>query len=189
MSFTSNLNEKIGSIAVIGPNADSTRNLFGDYSYPAHMETLREFQRHLFIVFSGVTRKAADVVAGQLARVGDNRGTLNRMRAMVDEGWDILTRDRPMCEFGRLLHEAWIAKQSLDPAVSRPEIDDLYQTGLAHGALGGKLLGAGGGGFLLFFAPPEAHGALRRAFADRRLLTTNINAPGSQIIFASDIAR
>ena len=156
---------------------------------PVSHERLREFQRHLFIVFSGVTRKAADVVAGQLARVGDNRGTLNRMRAMVDEGWDILTRDRPMCEFGRLLHEAWIAKQSLDPAVSRPEIDDLYQTGLAHGALGGKLLGAGGGGFLLFFAPPEAHGALRRAFADRRLLTTNINAPGSQIIFASDIAR
>jgi D-glycero-alpha-D-manno-heptose-7-phosphate kinase len=156
---------------------------------PVSPERLREFQRHLFIVFSGVTRKAADVVAGQLARVCDNRDTLNRMRTMVDEGWDILTSGRPLCEFGRLLHEAWLAKRSLDTAVSPPEIDELYRTGMANGAFGGKLLGAGGGGFLLFFAPPEAHAALRQAFADRRLLTTSINAPGSQIIFASDIAR
>jgi D-glycero-alpha-D-manno-heptose-7-phosphate kinase len=156
---------------------------------PVSPERLREFQHHLFIVFSGVTRKAADVVAGQLARACDNRGTLERMRAMVDKGWDILTGGRPLCEFGQLLHEGWVAKRSLYAGVSRPEIDELYRTGLAHGALGGKLLGAGGGGFLLFFAPPETHDALRRAFADRRLLTTNINAPGSQIIFASDIAR
>lgn len=156
---------------------------------PVSPERLRDFQRHIFIVFSGVTRKAADVVAGQLARVCDNRDTLNRMRTMVDEGWDILTSGRPLCEFGRLLHEAWLAKRSLDTAVSPPEIDELYRTGMANGAFGGKLLGAGGGGFLLFFAPPEAHAALRQAFADRRLLTTSINAPGSQIIFASDIAR
>jgi D-glycero-alpha-D-manno-heptose-7-phosphate kinase len=156
---------------------------------PVSNERIREFQRHLFIVFSGVTRKAADVVAGQLARVGDNRETLGRMRTMVDEGWDILTTRRPLCEFGQLLHEAWMAKRSLDPGVSRPEIDELYRTGMAEGAYGGKLLGAGGGGFLLFFAPPERHDALRRAFADRRLLPTNINAPGSQIIFASDTTR
>lgn len=156
---------------------------------PISPERTREFQQHLFIVFSGITRKAADVAGNQLTRLGDNRATLGRMRAMVDEGWDILTAGRPLCEFGQLLHLAWQAKRSLDGGVSSPEIDEMYQTGLDHGALGGKLLGAGGGGFLLLFAPPEAHAGLREAFADRRRLHVNINAPGSQIIFASDIAR
>jgi D-glycero-alpha-D-manno-heptose-7-phosphate kinase len=156
---------------------------------PISPERTREFQQHLFIVFSGITRKAADVAGNQLRRLGDNRATLGRMRAMVDEGWDILTGGRPLCEFGQLLHQGWQAKRSLDGGVSSPEIDEMYRTGLDHGALGGKLLGAGGGGFLLLFAPPEAHDALREAFAGRRNLRVNINAPGSQIIFASGVAR
>jgi D-glycero-alpha-D-manno-heptose-7-phosphate kinase len=156
---------------------------------PISPECMREFQRHLFIVFSGVTRKAADFASGQLARVGDNRAILGRMRAMVDAGWDILTQGRPLCEFGQLLHQAWLAKRSLDGGVSSPEIDEMYRTGLANGAQGGKLLGAGGGGFLLLFAPPEAHAGLQQAFAQRKLLQVNINAPGSQIIFASGVTR
>jgi D-glycero-alpha-D-manno-heptose-7-phosphate kinase len=156
---------------------------------PISPERTREFQRHLFIVFSGVTRRAADMVSNQLARICDNRETLNRMRAMVDEGWEILTGGRPLSEFGELLHRAWIAKRSLDGGISNPEIDEMYRTGMAHGALGGKLLGAGGGGFLLLFAPPEAHERLRGAFADRRTFHLNINAPGSQIIFASGATR
>jgi D-glycero-alpha-D-manno-heptose-7-phosphate kinase len=156
---------------------------------PISPERMREFQRHLFIVFSGVTRKAADFASSQLARVGDNRAILGRMRAMVDAGWDILTQGRPLCEFGQLLHQAWLAKRSLDGGVSSPEIDEMYRTGLAHGAQGGKLLGAGGGGFLLLFAPPEAHAGLQQAFAQRKLLHVNINAPGSQIIFASGVTR
>lgn len=156
---------------------------------PISPARMREFQQHLFMVFSGVTRKAADFASSQLARVGDNRAILSRMRAMVDAGWDILTQGRPLCEFGQLLHQAWLAKRSLDGGVSSPEIDEMYRTGLAHGAQGGKLLGAGGGGFLLLFAPPEAHAGLQQAFVKRKLLHVNINAPGSQIIFASGVTR
>ena len=87
-------------------------------------------------------------------------------------------------EFGELLHRAWEAKRTLDRGVSNPEIDAIYQEGMAAGAWGGKLLGAGGGGFMLFFAPPEAHAKLAKTFSGHQLLEIKVNAPGSQIIFS-----
>ncbi len=152
---------------------------------PLSPARLQEFKQHLFIVYTGITRKAADVVAKQLARVTENCGTLRQMRSMVDEGWNILTSNRSLTEFGRLLDQAWVAKRSLDCGVSTNEIDHLYEMGCSAGALGGKLLGAGGGGFLLFFAPPEAHSTLRHTFATYHGLVMQIDAPGSEIIFAS----
>ena len=151
---------------------------------PLSPSRLEEFQQHLFIVYTGITRKASEVVAKQLQRVDLNTETLRRMRAMVDEGWDILTSNRTLNEFGQLLHRAWQAKRSLDAGVSNSEIDVRYRQGLEAGALGGKLLGAGGGGFLLFFAPPEAHPRLQAAFPAHQILDVKINAPGSQIIFS-----
>lgn len=152
---------------------------------PISPERMREFEEHLVVVFTGIKRRASDVIAGQLQRISGNGSTLSQMRQMVDRGWNVLTGSGPLSEFGTLLHDAWEAKRSLDGGVSNGEIDEMYQTGISNGALGGKLLGAGGGGFLLFFAPPEDHGRLTQAFADRQLLPVRINAPGSQIIFAS----
>ncbi|MDY6783407.1 MAG: GHMP kinase [Cyanobacteriota bacterium] len=151
---------------------------------PISPQRLTEFERHLFIVFTGIRRKAAGVVEKQLNKVSENTETLKQMRLMVDEGWDILTGDSSFSKFGELLHRAWIAKRSLDGGVSKPEIDRIYQRGLDVGAWGGKLLGAGAGGFILFVAPPELHDKLRQAFADRQILEVKINAPGSQIIFS-----
>jgi D-glycero-alpha-D-manno-heptose-7-phosphate kinase len=147
-------------------------------------ERLAEFQAHLFLVFTGITRKASDVVAHQLKRVGQNLAALRSMRAMVYQGYDILTGSGPLRQFGELLHKAWEAKRTLDDGVSNSEIDEIYKQGLEAGAWGGKLLGAGGGGFMLFFAPPEAHPRLAEVFATRQLLSVKINAPGSQIIFS-----
>jgi D-glycero-alpha-D-manno-heptose-7-phosphate kinase len=147
-------------------------------------QRLTEFEQHLFVVFTGIKRKAADVVAKQLQKVEDNTATLKEMRSMVDEGWDILTGNRPLSEFGELLHRSWMAKWSLDGGISNPEIDQIYQIGREAGALGGKLLGAGGGGFMLFFVPPELHTKLQKTFASRQLLKIKTNAPGSQIIFS-----
>jgi len=151
---------------------------------PLSPRRLAEFEAHLFLVFTGITRKASDVVAHQLKRIEHNLPALGAMRAMVYEGHDILVAGRPLREFGELLHHAWEAKRGLDKVVSNPEIDALYHQGLAAGAWGGKLLGAGGGGFLLFFAPPESHPRLEQVFASRQLLKVRINAPGSQIIFS-----
>lgn len=151
---------------------------------PLSADRLREFEQHLFIVFTGIRRKAADVVAKQLQRVDDNVATLKLMRSMVDEGCDILTGNRPLTHFGELLHQTWVAKRSLDTSISNAEIDQVYELGLQAGALGGKLLGAGAGGFILFFAPPETHDRLRQAFQHHQVLEIKLAAPGSQIIFS-----
>ncbi|MBD2436140.1 GHMP kinase [Nostoc sp. FACHB-110] len=146
-------------------------------------QRLQEFEQHLFIVFTGIRRKAADVVEQQLQKVKSNTDTLKNMRYMVDEGWDILTSNKSLSEFGDLLHCAWLAKRSLDGGISNPEIDKIYHMGIEAGAWGGKLLGAGAGGFMLFFAPPELHKKLHITFANHQILTTKTNSPGSQIIF------
>ncbi|MGA1622219.1 MAG: GHMP kinase [Synechocystis sp.] len=147
-------------------------------------QRMAEFESHLFIVFTGIKRKAANVVEKQLKRVGDNTETLKLMRRMVDQGWDILTSNQCLSAFGKLLDDAWQAKRSLDQSISNADIDRLYQQGREAGAWGGKLLGAGAGGFMLFFAPPEVHPQLIKTFANQQILSVKINAPGSQIIFS-----
>jgi D-glycero-alpha-D-manno-heptose-7-phosphate kinase len=151
---------------------------------PIPPSRLAELEQHLLIVFSGIRRKASDVVAKQLERVAQNTKLLHSMQEMVYEGYDIVTKNRPWREFGELLHRAWETKRGLDTGVSNPEIDELYERGLRAGAWGGKLLGAGGGGFIVFFAPPAARGALGAAFAKHQLLSVKLNAPGSQIIYS-----
>jgi D-glycero-alpha-D-manno-heptose-7-phosphate kinase len=145
---------------------------------------LAELEQHLFLVFTGIKRKATDVAGKQIKKVQTNLNTLRTMRRMVDEGCEILTSERPLAEFGELLHAAWTAKRSLDEGVSNSEIDEMYERGRKAGALGGKLLGAGGGGFMLFFAPPESQAALAKAFQNMQVLSVKLNAPGSQIIFS-----
>ena len=147
-------------------------------------DRLAEFEAHIFIVFTGIKRKAANVVEKQLKRVADNTEILKEMRKMVDKGWDILTSNQSLTAFGELLHQAWLAKRSLDTGISNAEIDEIYRLGIDAGALGGKLLGAGAGGFMLFFAPPEVHPQLQSVFINHQILSVKINAPGSQIIFS-----
>lgn len=144
---------------------------------------LASLQDHFLLVFTGQRRKASEIARDQLKRVDDNTATLQKMRAMVDRGADILRGTGPLSAFGELLHEAWTAKKSLAGNVSNSQIDEMYEAGLRHGALGGKLLGAGGGGFLLFFAPPEKHPALRTIFTNYEEVRLNLNAPGSQVVF------
>ncbi|MDZ8260897.1 hypothetical protein [Nostoc sp. ChiQUE01b] len=151
---------------------------------PISQQRLQEFEQHLFIVFTGIRRKASDVVAKQLQKVADNTAILKEMRYMVDDGWDILTGNRPLFEFGALLHRAWLAKRSLDGGISNSEIDKIYQMGMEAGAWGGKLLGAGAGGFMLFFVPPELRINLEKIFFNHQVLNVKINASPSQIIFS-----
>jgi D-glycero-alpha-D-manno-heptose-7-phosphate kinase len=153
---------------------------------PLSRERLAQFQAHLLLVYTGITRRASDLAARHLERLDDNRERLKGMRRMAERGWDILTGAGSLSEFGQLLHEAWEAKRSLDTAVSTPEIDRMYDEGRNAGALGGKLLGAGGGGFLAFFVPPEARAGLKRVFSPRPMLDLTIGAPGSQVIFSSE---
>jgi len=146
---------------------------------PARVE---ELQSHLLLFFTTLTRRASDVVADQLKRIDDNKKTLVGMRKMVDLGWDILTGAGSLTPFGELLHEGWMAKMSLASSVSNEHINRMYETARSAGATGGKLLGAGGGGFLLLFAPPERHNKIRSVFPSEQEIRVRLNAPGADII-------
>jgi D-glycero-alpha-D-manno-heptose-7-phosphate kinase len=149
---------------------------------PLSSQRQLEFQDHLLLVFTGIRRRASSVAAQQIKKIEQNGNRLSRMRAMVDEGYDILTSGGSLAPFGALLHEAWTLKNQLDQGVSNDVINDIYTLGRANGALGGKLLGAGGGGFMLFFVPPENRETLRSALGHLEELPVQINAYGTQII-------
>jgi D-glycero-alpha-D-manno-heptose-7-phosphate kinase len=102
---------------------------------------------------------------------------------MVQEALAILSSNRSLLDFGRLLNEAWKLKCSLGEGVSNDEIDDIYATALRSGAVGGKLLGAGGGGFMLIFAAPENHQALKSKLNNLLEIPFRFEQSGSQVIF------
>lgn len=145
---------------------------------------LAEFEGHLLCFFTGIKRRAEELANRQVKRVGSNLDRLGRMRAMVDAGFHVLTGTGSLTPFGELLHQSWVAKRELDTAISNDIINEYYDAGIAAGAVGGKLLGAGGGGFILFFAPPEKHAAVRAALPDLVEVPFELDAPGSHVLHA-----
>ncbi len=143
---------------------------------------LEELQAHLMLFYTGIARTAADV-AGTYARDLESRQRQMRLlKGLVEESLDVLAGgDIPT--FGTLLHEAWQTKRSLSSSVSNRQIDELYERARSAGAIGGKLTGAGGGGFLLLFVPPENQGAVLEALEDRLHVPFRLESTGSQIIF------
>lgn len=152
---------------------------------PLSPERQREFEKHMLVVFSGIRRRASTVAASQVKRIDHNLDRLLQMRKLVDRGYEALVGSQSLAEFGRLLHEGWVLKNQLDESVSNPTINEIYQRGMQAGALGGKLLGAGGGGFVLFFVPPERRATVRKALADLEEIPVGVNATGTQIIHAA----
>jgi D-glycero-alpha-D-manno-heptose-7-phosphate kinase len=123
---------------------------------------LAELEQNLALYFTGFSRFASEIAQEQLKMTPHKKQELDTMLQLVDEAEAIIASpDRPLNEFGRLLHESWKIKRTLTQRISTASIDEIYEAGLSAGALGGKLLGAGGGGFMLFFVPPERREALR----------------------------
>lgn len=156
---------------------------------PLSSERREEFERHLMLVYSGQRRRASHVAAQQIQKIGHNTDCLLHMRRLVDQGYEILAGGRSLSEFGQLLHAGWQLKSSLDTSVSNQQIDSIYRRGLDAGALGGKLLGAGGGGFVLFFIPPERQPAFLDALAEFEALSVRVNAPGTRIVDSTTLTR
>jgi D-glycero-alpha-D-manno-heptose-7-phosphate kinase len=142
-----------------------------------------ELKSHLLLVYTGIARTAADVARSYVPEIDSRRRQLRIMKELVDESIDILASGMNILAFGDLLHEAWQAKRSLSRMVSNSEVDELYERARAAGALGGKLTGAGGGGFLLLFAPPEKHRDVLDALDGRIHVPFEFESGGSQIIF------
>ena len=146
---------------------------------------LHALEQSLMLFYMGSESSAAAVLQDQERRAGENQAALLALRRMVDQAEDLLTGARPLAEFGDLLHEAWQLKRSLSAGISNPPIDQAYAAARAGGARGGKLLGAGGRGFLCLFAEPENQTAVRAALRDLAEVRFRFGSEGSRIIFKS----
>lgn len=147
-----------------------------------------EFTDHLMIFFTGQSRSASAVLANQSASVkssSQSRDYLRGMRDLVDPFVGALA-DGNFEDCGALLDEGWHRKRQLTAGISNPTIDDAYDRAKKAGAIGGKVLGAGGGGYILFVVKPEDREKLRAAMTPLRELDVKLDSHGSQIIFVDD---
>ena len=146
-------------------------------------QRLVELNDHLMLFYTGIIRTASDVAKSYVDDIHSKRRQLRIMKDLVDEGLSILSGERDLSNFGQLLHEAWIAKRSLSAQVSNPHVDEIYTRAQAGGAIGGKLTGAGGGGFLLLFVPPDRHQSVKDELHNLIHVPFRFEPNGSQIIF------
>ena len=138
-----------------------------------------------FLLFwTGISRRAEDVLANQRERSKLNISTLDSLRSMADQASDLLHNDKmSIRQFGELLNEAWELKQRLSSRISDDQISVWYRRGIEAGAHGGKLCGAGGGGFLLFCAPQQKHSAIRAALSDLKSIDLAYDPLGTRVLF------
>lgn len=147
-------------------------------------DNLAYLQDCLLFYFTGYARIAAEVAGEQIRNTPHKTAELGHMHRMVDEAITLLGGSRRAIDaFGRLLHEEWQLKRSLTDKISTPAIDAIYARARAAGALGGKICGAGGGGFMVFFVPPDAQAAVKAALADLLLVPVRFENLGSHVIF------
>ncbi len=142
-----------------------------------------ELQQNMALYFTGFARTASEVAQEQLKMTPHKQRELDTMLQLVDEAESILTNsNRSLDEFGRLLHESWQIKRTLTQKITNANIDEIYDAGISAGALGGKLLGAGGGGFMLFYVPPERREALRLRLKKLLCVPFGFSNSGGQVV-------
>jgi D-glycero-alpha-D-manno-heptose-7-phosphate kinase len=146
-------------------------------------ERLQELNGHLLLFYTGIRRTASDIAGSFVNDLNGRRRQLRIMKDLVDEGISILTGGKDLRAFGELLHEGWQAKRSLSSRVSNSAVDAIHDAAVGAGAIGGKLIGAGGGGFLLLFVPPACQRAVRERLKNLISVPVKCEFSGSQIIF------
>lgn len=151
-------------------------------------ETKRRLEESLLLLYTGRTRSADTILREQVRRTELDGGTLARARKLGELARDLrraLSEDRPDM-VGELMHDAWEAKKHMAPGITSEEIDMWYDRARAQGAIGGKILGAGGGGFLLLYAPPIHHEHIIRALPELRRISFHFEPQGSKIIYVEE---
>ncbi len=146
-------------------------------------ETKQILFKHLLFFFVGGSRDAREILEKQAEQIPQTIEYLHRLRELVDRFHAVLVRGTGLSELGELLHQSWLCKRQLASNVSNSRIDDYYDRSRLAGALGGKLLGAGQGGFLLLFCPPERKQAVREALRGLREIEFGFEPEGSKIIY------
>lgn len=144
---------------------------------------LESLQDHLMLCFTGFSRIASEIAQSKIQNFKHRETELKHMKAMVDEAIQLLHNPAtPIEEFGQLLHESWLYKRTLSDKVTTPEIDKIYEAALDAGAIGGKILGAGGGGFLLLFVKPELQSKVRERLQHLIHVPFRFENTGSRVV-------
>ena len=141
---------------------------------------------HLMMFYTHKVRKASSILSAQKKATSAKLDILIQLRDLSLAMKDILTNARPLAEFGDLLHQSWELKKQMTSGISDPDIDGYYTRSREAGARGGKILGAGGGGFLLLFVEPEKQELVRRVLSGLREMPVQFEAQGSKIIYVGD---
>lgn len=149
-------------------------------------ETYRKLQANLMMFYTGDTRSANSILTEQKKNMSteDKTENLRQMCALAEE-MRVALENNQLDSFGDLLNEGWKLKRTLASGISNPVIDEAYETAMANGALGGKLLGAGGGGFLLFYCPPKDQERLRVALRLRQF-PFSFERDGTSVVYIGD---
>ena len=146
-------------------------------------DRLMHLQDHLSLYFTGFARTASEIAKEQIKTIPRKHSELETMFQMVGEAEEIVTNpNRSLDEFGHLLHECWKVKRTLTGSITNSSLDEIYEAGCSAGALGGKILGAGGGGFMLFFVPPERRQALRLRLKNLLCVPFAFSNRGSHVV-------
>lgn len=153
---------------------------------PAPADRLKDLHECLILFFTGMTRISTQVVAEQVKQIPNREKQLTQLYHLVNSGLQVLCGDGDILEFGRVMHEGWQLKRLLSRNVTTSYIDHLYEEGIKAGAVGGKLLGAGGGGFILFMAPPDRHSDIREAMGNLLEVPFSFESTGSTVIFEDE---
>lgn len=146
-------------------------------------ERIHELNSHLMLFYTGIKRTAADVAQTYVNDIANKKRHLRITEDLVKEGIAVLGSGQDLTAFGELLHEAWQVKRGLSDKVSNVEVDALYHRARQAGAIGGKLTGAGGGGFMLLFVPPDQRGTVSETLSHLIHVPFKFEFSGSQIIF------
>jgi len=146
-------------------------------------DRLNELNSHLMLFYTGIVRTASNIAESYVNDIDSRRRQLRIMKDLVDESISVLSNGDDITSFGMLMREAWESKRSLSDKVSNHQVDEMYDQALSAGALGGKLTGAGGGGFMLLFAPPSTHDKIRVRLNKLIYVPFKFEFSGSQIIF------
>lgn len=169
-----------GNFNVLTFNADETVAVDPVFYRP---ELKNALEQHLLLFYTGLKRDASEVLAVQQRCTEHKMDVLRAMKEQVAPLRDILSGGPSLSDFGRVLHEGWLLKRSITPSISCPQIDEWYDKARAAGALGGKLLGAGGGGFLLFYVEPQNQQAVIRALSELYRVSFVFDVAGSRITY------
>lgn len=163
----------------------------GDREFYVTPMTIKEnklnmLQDSLMFFYTGIVRNASEIAGEQINATPSKKKELDLMIEIVDEAVNILNADSDdIDDFGRLLHKSWKIKRSITNLITNGKIDQIYDTALKAGALGGKLLGAGGGGFVLFYVPPEYQARVKEKLRNILLVPFRFENLGSQVIMYS----